>query len=244
MFNYQNEQLQNINLRRAISLAIDRNDFAKNVLKDGSVAAQGFVPSNLSESSAGTDFRDDSGSYLSYDLTQAQQYLDAALQELGVSEITLELLYGNNEAPNDTCAEYLESALSKLNGLNIEMKVESKNARLEDMTNGNFDMAVTRWGPDYADPTTYLTLYSTTNSNNDGKYSNVAYDEILNQITTAADASTRWQLMIQAEKMLMDDYAMVPIFEKGGTALMNTDYEGLVIRVTGPNVLKYVHKAK
>ena len=37
---------------------------------------------------------------------------------------------------------------------------------------------------------------------------------------------------------------MVPIFEKGGTALMNTDYEGLVIRVTGPNVLKYVHKAK
>ena len=43
-------------------------------------------------------------------------------------------------------------------------------------------------------------------------------------------------------KMLMDDYAMVPIFEKGGCALWNTDYEGLVIRVTGPNVLKYVHK--
>src|SRR5699024_6883430 len=41
MFNYQNEQLQNINLRRAINLAIDRSDFAKNVLKDGSVAAQG-----------------------------------------------------------------------------------------------------------------------------------------------------------------------------------------------------------
>ena len=242
MFNYQNEQLQNINLRRAINLAVDRSDFAKNVLKDGSVAAQGFVPSGLTLSPQETDFRDDAGSYLSYDLTQAQQYLDAALQELGVSEITLELLYGNNEAPNDTAAEYLESALSKLNGLNIEMKVESKNARLEDMTNGNFDMAVTRWGPDYADPTTYLTLYSTTNSNNDGKYSNVAYDEILNQITTAADASTRWQLMIQAEKMLMDDYAMVPIFEKGGCALWNTDYEGLVIRVTGPNVLKYVHK--
>lgn len=242
MFNYQNEQLQNINLRRAISLAIDRNDFAKNVLKDGSVAAQGFVPSNLSESSAGTDFRDDSGSYLSYDLTQAQQYLDAALQELGVSEITLELLYGNNEAPNDTCAEYLESALSKLNGLNIEMKVETKNARLDDMTNGNFDMAVTRWGPDFADPTTYLTLYNSTNSNNDGKYSNPEFDAILEQITNENNVDARWQLMIQAEKMLMDDYAMVPIFEKGGTALMNTDYEGLVIRVTGPNVLKYVHK--
>lgn len=244
MFNYQNEQLQNINLRRAISLAIDRNDFAKNVLKDGSVAAQGFVPSNLSESSAGTDFRDDSGSYLSYDLTQAQQYLDAALQELGVSEITLELLYGNNEAPNDTCAEYLESALSKLNGLKIEMKVETKTARLDDMTNSNFDLAVTRWGPDFADPTTYLTLYNSTNSNNDGKYSNPEFDAILEQITNENNVDARWQLMIQAEKMLMDDCAMVPIFEKGGTALMNTDYEGLVIRVTGPNVLKYVHKAK
>ena len=122
------------------------------------------------------------------------------------------------------------------------MKVETKNARLDDMTNGNFDMAVTRWGPDFADPTTYLTLYNSTNSNNDGKYSNPEFDAILEQITNENNVDARWQLMIQAEKMLMDDYAMVPIFEKGGTALMNTDYEGLVIRVTGPNVLKYVHK--
>lgn len=242
MFNFQNEYLKNANLRKAISYAIDREDFANNILKDGSIAAEGFVPRNLSKSSSGNDFRDDSGSYTAYDLTTAQQYMDAALAELGVSEITLELLYGNNEAPNDTCAEYLESALTKLNGLKIEMKVEPKTARLDDMTSGNFDMAVTRWGPDYADPTTYLTLFTTTNTNNDGKYSNAAYDALLEQISNESDVDARWQLMIQAEKMIMDDYVCAPIFEKGGTALMNPDCKGLIIRVTGPHVLKYVKK--
>ena len=65
--NFQNSDLANLNVRKAISLAINRKDLCENVLKDGSQAAKGFVPSGLSISPEGKDFRDEAATYTSYD---------------------------------------------------------------------------------------------------------------------------------------------------------------------------------
>ena len=103
--NFQNTDLQNLNLRKALSLAIDREDFATNVLKDGSIEANGFVPEDLSIGTRhGQDFRDDAKDFTTYDVEAAQTALNQALQELGKSEITLKLMYGTDESPMDTMA--------------------------------------------------------------------------------------------------------------------------------------------
>ena len=242
--NFQNSDLANLNVRKAISLAINRKDLCENVLKDGSQAAKGFVPSGLSISPEGKDFRDEAATYTSYDKKAAQAALDEGLKELGKSEITLRLTYGTDESPMDVFATYLQNALSKLDGIKVEMVATTKQDRIYNkQKNGDYDLATTRWGPDYGDPTTYLTMGISTNGNNYGKYTNSELDALMDKVANESDANTRWQEMIDAEKIMMDDLCYIPVFEKGTATLQNKDVKGLVIRPVGvPYTFQYVSK--
>ena len=243
--NFQNSDLANLNVRKAISLAINRKDLCENVLKDGSQAAKGFVPSGLSISPEGKDFRDEADTYTSYDKKAAQAALDEGLKELGKSEITLRVTYGTDESPMDVFATYLQNALSKLDGIKVEMVATTKQDRIYNkQKNGDFDLAVTRWGPDYGDPTTYLTIALSTNSNNYGKWSNSEYDQLVGQVGVESDVNKRWQEMKDAEKILLDDYAYIPVFEKGAAALQNPKVKNLVIKPCRTISFEYVEKTE
>ena len=236
--------MANVNIRKALSYAIDRDSLTSKVLKDGSKAATGFVPAQLSQNAKGEDFRKLAGSFTSYDVKKAQEYFDAGLKELGVSSLTFEFLYGNDESPADKVAEYLQTNFAKIKGLKIEMKATTKKDRIDNrMVGGRFDFALTRWGPDYADPTTYLNLMSTGNNNNYGKYSNAKYDALMKQVRTETNADKRYELMIQAEKVAMDELGNIPVFEKGGSALKATNTSGVITKAVGvPNTFTYVEK--
>ena len=165
--NFQNSDLANLNVRKAISLAINRKNLCENVLKDGSQVAGGFIPSGLATSPDGVDFRKDSGNFTSYDKKKTQESLDEGLKELGKEQITLRITYGTDESPMDVFATYLQNALSKLDGIKVEMVATTKQDRIYNkQKNGDFDLATTRWGPDYGDPTTALTMGISTNGNN------------------------------------------------------------------------------
>ena len=240
--NFKNDTVANKNVREALAYAINRKDLCENVLKDGSKGATGFIPSQLSTSPAGKDFRDDADKYVSYDQKKAQEYLDAAKKELGTDTITIDLLYGTDESPMDTMAEYLQGSFTKLKGLKVNMVATVKKDRIYNReANGNFQVVCTRWGPDYADPTTYLNLALTDNSNNYGKYANAKFDALMEQIQKESDLTKRWDLMIQAEKVMMEDMAYIPVFEKGAAALKAKNVKGLVVVPVGtPYTFKYV----
>ena len=240
--NFQVKTLADKNVREALSYAINRKDLCENVLKDGSRAATGMVPSQLSKSPAGKDFRDDAGVLVSYDVKKAQEYLDAAKKELGTDTITVDLLYGTDESPMDTMAEYLQGSFTKLKGLKVNMVATVKKDRIYNREeHGTYEIACTRWGPDYADPTTYLNLFLTGNQNNYGKYSNAKVDSLMKQVQTESDVNKRWDLMTQLEKTALDDLAYIPVFEKGAAALKAKNVKGLVHSAVGvPYTFKYV----
>ena len=242
--NFQNSDLANLNVRKAISLAINRKDLCENVLKDGSQVAGGFIPSGLATSPDGIDFRKDSGNFTSYDKKKAQESLGEGLKELGKDQITLRITYGTDESPMDVFATYLQNAFSSLKGLKIEMVATTKQDRIYNkQKNGDFDLSVTRWGPDYGDPTTYLTLALTNNNNNYGHWSNTEFDSIMEKVNNETDVNARWQLMIDAEKIMMDDLCYIPVFEKGTATLQNTKVKNLVIKPVGvPYTFEYVSK--
>ena len=242
--NLENSDLANLNVRKALSLAINRKDLCENVLKDGSQAASGFVPSGLSISPEGKDFRDEADTYTSYDKKAAQAALDEGLKELGKSEITLRVTYGTDESPMDVFATYLQNAFSSLKGLKIEMVATTKQDRIYNkQKNGDFDLSVTRWGPDYGDPTTYLTLALTNNNNNYGHWSNTEFDSIMEKVNNETDVNARWQLMIDAEKILCEDLGYIPVFEIGTATFQNTKVKNLVIKPVGvPYTFEYVSK--
>ena len=240
--NFKNNTVANKNVREALAYAIYRKDLCENVLKDGSMAATGFVPSQLSTSPAGRDFRDDADKYVSYDQKKAQQYLDAAKKELGTDTITIDLLYGTDESPMDTMAEYLQGSFTKLKGLKVNMVATVKKDRIYNReASGNFQIACTRWAPDYADPTTFLNVLASSNSNNYGKWENAQYNSLLKQAQNETDVNKRWNELLEAEKVMMDDMPNIPVVQTGTAALQAKNVKGLVHNtVSTPYVFKYV----
>ena len=240
--NFKNNTVANKNVREALAYAINRKDLCENVLKDGSMAATGFVPSQLSTSPAGRDFRDDADKYVSYDQKKAQEYLDAAKKELGTDTITIDLLYGTDESPMDTFAEYLQGSFTKLKGLKVNMVATVKKDRIYNReASGNFQIACTRWAPDYADPTTFLNVLASSNSNNYGKWENAQYNSLLKQAQNETDVNKRWNELLEAEKVMMDDMPNIPVVQTGTAALQAKNVKGLVHNtVSTPYVFKYV----
>ena len=240
--NFNNKTIADKNVREALSYAINRKDLCENVLKDGSKEATGFVPSQLSKSPAGKDFRDTAGDLVGYDVKRAQEYLDAAKKELGTDTITVDLLYGTDESPMDTFAEYLQGSFTKLKGLKVNMVATVKKDRIYNReASGNFQIACTRWAPDYADPTTFLNVLASSNSNNYGKWENAQYNSLLKQAQNETDVNKRWNELLEAEKVMMDDMPNIPVVQTGTAALQAKNVKGLVHNtVSTPYVFKYV----
>ena len=239
--NLNNEVLANANIRKALSFAVDRTDFADNLLKDGSKEANGFVPTGLSIND-GTDFRDLAADFTSFDITQAQEALNAGLKELGKDSVKVQLLYGTDESPMDQMATYLQNAFAKLEGLEVEMVATTKKDRIYNkQKNREFEVALTRWGPDYGDATTYLNLLLDGNANNYGDYRSDAYNAKMDEVKSTADATERFNKMVEAEQIAMEDYAVIPIFEKGSAVLIRSNVKNLVHRPVGvPYTFNYV----
>ena len=240
--NFKADTTANKNVRYALSYAINRKDLCDNILKDGSQPATGFVPAQLCKSPSGKDFREESGKYVDYDVKKAQEYFDAAKKELGTDTITVDLLYGTDESPMDTFAEYLQGSFTKLKGLKVNMVATVKKDRIYNReASGNFQIACTRWAPDYADPTTFLNVLASSNSNNYGKWENAQYNSLLKQAQNETDVNKRWNELLEAEKVMMDDMPNIPVVQTGTAALQAKNVKGLVHNtVSTPYVFKYV----
>ncbi len=239
--NFHNEYIANDNIRKAIAYAIDTDELCETVLKDGSTPLEGIVTKTTTANADGEDFRNISGTVvLGYDADKAAEYYEAGCKELGVDSVSLEFLYEDADVSKNVAA-YIMAALEKV-GFTTEAKCEPKKSRIQDMQDDNYTVALHRWGPDYADPQTYMDLFITDASNNYGHYDSEEYNTIINNALTtdATDSEKRWQDFADAEKILVsEDVAVVPVYQSGNTALQNTKLTG--IEYHGAGVDNYRH---
>ncbi len=246
--NAQNGKLANANLRLAITNAIDRDNLVDNYVMDGSLATYTAVPPQFAASSTtGEDFSADQDAfldYVGYDPEKALEYYEKAKEELGVDSFEFTMIYGNNEGDEvakvaQAIKEDVEDALP---GLVINLQPMTKAERLDKMQNDNYDVALTRWGPDYADPMTYLGMWITDNSNNYGFWSNADYDQLIKDCTTGAyitDYDARWAALFQAETLVMQEAVIAPLYTKANANLILDGVEGVEFH---PVALNRVYK--
>ena len=235
--NEEVEELQNVNLRRALALAVNKEQLTDTVLNDGSTIADFIVPVSLATGPDAKDFRETSDTYLAYDAAKAGEYWEVAKAELGIDSLTLELLFEDTDS-SKKCAEFIQSELqTNLPGLTIELKSQPKKQRLELMRTGDYELGLTRWGPDYADPTTYLDLFITGVTNNYPNYSSEAYDTLMERIDKGDlvyDVEARWEAMKEAEAILLgEDAALAPLYQQGNTYLINPKLKGVETHSVG-----------
>ena len=234
--NAEGGMLANANLRLAISNAIDRDNLVDNYVMDGSLATFTAVPPQFAASSTtGEDFsanQDAFTDYVGYNPEKAAEYYEAAKAELGKDSFTFTMIYGNNEGDEvqkvaQAIKEDVEDALP---GVVINLQSMTKAERLDKMQNDNYDIALTRWGPDYADPMTYLGMWVTNNSNNYGFWSNAEFDQLIADCTTGAyitDYDARWDAMFKAETLVMQEAVIAPLYTKANANLITDGVEGI-----------------
>ncbi len=244
-FNMENEILANANVRKALTLAVDRDDLTQNVLKDGSVSARGFVPQKFAYGPDNKDYCETAPKFVSTNIEEAKKCWAEAKKELGMDAIELELLYETSD-PAKPAAEYIQAKLTEnLEGLTITMNGVEKKTRTTLQQEGKFAVTLTRWGPDYADPTTYLTLLTDGHYFNYGKWANAKYDDLAAKISNEKDVEARWQYCKDAEAVLFEDgnYPVAPLFQTGGAVLVNPELTGLEDHSFGtPYIYKNVAK--
>ena len=229
--------LANANLRLAITNALDRESLVDNYVKDGSIATYTAVPPDFAASTTtGEDFSADQdmfSEYCSYDLDAATAYFEAACEELGQDTFSFTIIYGNNEGDEvalvaQAIQQMIEEAFD--GAITIELSNMTKSERLEKMQNDDYEIALTRWGPDYADPMTYLGMWITDNANNYGFWSNSEYDSIIESCTTGdltSDYDARWEALYEAEAIVMEEAVIAPLYTKSNANLIADGLDGV-----------------
>lgn len=227
------KELSNLNVRLAMTMAINRESITTGVLKDGSIPTYTAVPIDFATGPDGSDFAGDQKKFenvCKFDAAAAADYWKKGLEELGVSSISLNMIVDADDAPQKVAQVLKEQWETTLPGLTVNLVVEPKKQRVQDMQDGNFEVALTRWGPDYADPMTYLGMWGTGNSNNYGEWSNADYDAILAACTTgdlAMDAAGRWAKLLDGEKIVMDNAVIFPLYTQSNAQMISSKVTGI-----------------
>lgn len=209
-----NKIMSNAKVRMALGNAIDPKAYVENVVANGSVVANGLVPTSINGANNGkyVDGRDD---LLDHDTAGAKALFDEGLKELGmtVDEIgTLEYVCDDQSGARKE-AEYFQSQWEKVLGINVEIKPMAFKARLSVMETGDFDIVFAGWSPDYNDAMTFLDMFMIGNGNNYGKYEGKEYNDLMKQAMNEVDAAKRQEIMQQAETILIkEDCVVYPLY--------------------------------
>ena len=238
--NSQAEYVSNANFRLALNYAIDRETY--NMLANsGTYTAWGnpVMPAvDGINATYGEEFQPD-GYPINGDLTKAQEYLQKAMTEMGISdpsEITVEFTTTDAET-NKKIAEVLQEMWQNNLGINVEIRqVTYAEIYGNVFPQHDYMVGYGGWAPDYADPYTYLELFMSDNVYNYSQYSNTAFDDLMKQSTTITDAKTRLETLAQAEQTLLDDGAVVPLQVRTTHYLMDDDVTGVGFYFIGYNI--------
>jgi oligopeptide transport system substrate-binding protein len=227
---------RNADLRKAISYAIDREALVTSILGDGSLVSTGLIPQGMTFSPIDNkDFVEDAGSVIEYNEEKAKEHWEKAKAALGIDSLEFEFLASDTDSTKKVI-EYVQSAVeSTLDGIKIELSPVPFSVRLDRSNNGDFEMLMSGWGADYADASSFTDLFVTGNSYNRGRWSNEDYDAAVNAstVTHAGDPEARWQDLLEAEKIIMSEQAVVPVFQNVEAHLRSPNVTGVVSHGAG-----------
>ena len=239
-YNFDDSNFANKNLRRAFSLAIDRERVVTE-MADGSAAAYGAIPRGFAFSQSGSDFTPKGIEFpdsCAYNPQQAKIFFRNALSELGLKRLDLELLTADGETQviaSNSIKSQIEDLFPEVH---ITVKAVPKSERRKIMSSGAFQFGLNNWGPDYADPMTYLAMWVTGNDNNQGNYFNPVYNALIASCTDGdlcTKINERWLALKKAEGMIMEDAVISPIYQKCNANLIKSNVKNIAFHAVAIN---------
>ena len=221
----KNKYLANTNVRKALSLAVDRKGLTSS-LGGNSVPANTLTPTQLTDVNGEDYTKRISKSAESFypaspNKKEAVKYMNKGLKELGVSKFSFKILSDDTDSGKKT-TEFLQSTFESTFGNKVSVSVQNLpfKTRLSRSTAGNFDVVISGWSADFADPISFLDLFTSTNPENNGKWKNTSYDKLIADSKTTASTSKRWDDLTKAEDILLNNVGVAPLYYNTNAALI------------------------
>lgn len=211
MFNTKVKPLDDVRVRKALSMAIDRKLIVENVTRAEQIPAFALVPFGMPDAKEGEDFREVGGDYFAENVAEARKLLAEAGYPEGKGFPELEILY-NTSANHKRIAEVVQEFWKKNLGINVTITNQEWGVYLESRDNGRYQVSRAGWVADYNDPMTFIDMWITDGGNNDTFWSNKEYDRLIALAKSSGDADVRMKAMHDAEKILMAEMPIMPIY--------------------------------
>ena len=242
-------------VRKAICLLIDRQYIVDTVGQTGQMPASSFIPAGMADGNGGIFKTEDTNYYDAENTGAAMEEEALALfEEAGVDPSTLSLTYLINESTaHQKIAESIQQDLAVV-GITVTIKQQDWNVFLQTRKDGDYDFAREGWVADFNDPINMLEMFASNSGNNDPQFGGGSdgvvadaapqnwdeYDALIEEIRTTTDFAKRVEIMHQAEDMLMDTFAVIPIYYYNDVYMCKPNVTGIYSTVFG---MKYFNHA-
>jgi len=217
LLNTTRPPLDDVRVRKALALSIQRELITEQILKAGEVPAVWFTPPGTA------GFRP--SQKLSGDIKEARELLAEAGFPEGKGFPELTLLYNTSES-HRTIAQVIQQMWNRHLGIQVQLQNQEWQTYMISRRNLDFDVARAGWAGDYADPHNFLDLHLSTGGNNHTGWGNPAYDRLIQKAAGETDTEKRFGYYDEAEAILLEDMPLIPIYWYTRNYLLHPSVKG------------------
>ena len=232
LVNVTKKPLDNVNVRKALSLAIDRKAITENVLKGGQIPAVSFTPPNTGGYTCDSSVR--------FDTLEARRLLKEAGYSQSNPVPPVSLLYNTSEQ-HHTVAQAIQQMWKKYLGIDVTLVNQEWKVYLSSKREQNFDVARMGWIGDYNDPNTFLDMWLKGGGNNNTGWFSAAYDSLIGVASKSADPQVRFSSFSSAEKILLEQLPVIPIYFYTNVFLKDPSVKGWYPNLLSIHNYKFVY---
>ncbi|WP_413372651.1 peptide ABC transporter substrate-binding protein [Paenibacillus taichungensis] len=232
-FNVNEAPFNNVKIRKAFAMSIERQLIVDKVTQGGQIPAFGFVPPGIRGENG--EFRDEhKDDFFTENVEEAKKLLAEGMKEEGYTTLPAVTLIYNTSDGHAKIALAVADMWKKNLGVDVKTENQEWGVFLENRQNQNFQIARAGWSADYNDPYNFLEMWTTGNTNNDSKFSNEQYDKDVKETVKSADPATRMAAFADAEKILIqDEMGVLPIYYYTNVSLTKPYLKGVQLDFSG-----------
>ncbi|EAQ96721.2 peptide ABC transporter substrate-binding protein [Congregibacter litoralis] len=232
LVNTKRPPMDDVRVRRALAMSVDRDTLIRSVLQNSAVPAYSITPPGALGYVPPKTF--------DYDLDKARQLMAEAGYPDGEGWPGMEIVYNTQEAHRKIAVALQQMWKDELN-IDVTISNQEWKVYLDSVTNMEFDLARRGWIGDFVDPQNFLDLYLTDGGNNNTGYASQRYDELIRlKAPQARSREERFAVFYEAEKMLMEDMPIIPIYTYTSKHLVHPSVCGLSPNLMDSLNLRYV----
>lgn len=232
LLNTTRPPFNDVRVRRAFSLAIDRQAITEKVILGGKRPAGTFTPPDT----AGYN----GGDHLQYDPEQARTLLAEAGYADGKGLPAVELLF-NTHANHAKAAAALQQMWKQVLNADVTLVNQEWLVYLNNRVNMNYDIARAAWVADYADPESFLGMFASASGNNHTGWTDAEYDRLLSEARRTPEQAKRYEYYREAESILMEQMPVIPVYHEASINLVHPSVQGLYRNSMTYYPFKYVY---